>query len=148
MITRSILQVQVRSAADVVLARQRAQAIAEIAGFDAIKQTSFATAISEIARNAVQFAREGRVGFTIESYGNLHFLTASVIDNGPGIAPEQQEEVFARFHRSGAPRGEAALGLGLPLTRQFVEAHGGKVQLESALGKGTSVTLTIPRAPQ
>lgn len=86
MITRSILQVQVRSAADVVLARQRAQAIAEIAGFDTIKQTSFATAISEIARNAVQFAREGRVGFTVESYGNMHFLTASVIDNGPGIS--------------------------------------------------------------
>jgi signal transduction histidine kinase len=45
-------------------------------------------------------------------------------------------------------RGEAALGLGLPLTRQFVEAHGGRVELESALGKGTSVTLNIPRAPQ
>jgi signal transduction histidine kinase len=86
MITRSIIQVQVRSAADVVLARQRAQAIAELAGFDTIKQTSFATAISEIARNAVQFASEGRVAFMTESYGNLHFLVASAIDQGPGIA--------------------------------------------------------------
>lgn len=87
MITRSIIQVQLRAAADVVLARQRAQAIAELAGFDGIKQTSFATAISEIARNALQFATEGRVSFAIESYGNLHFLTASVVDQGPGIAP-------------------------------------------------------------
>ena len=86
MITRSIIQVQVRSAADVVLARQRAQAIAEIAQFDSIKQTSFATALSEIARNAVDFAGEARVSFAIESYGNLHFLTAQVTDNGPGIA--------------------------------------------------------------
>jgi signal transduction histidine kinase len=44
--------------------------------------------------------------------------------------------------------GDPALGLGLPLTRQFVEAHGGKVELESALGKGTTVTISIPRAPQ
>lgn len=86
MITRSINQIQVRSPADVVLVRQRAQAIAELAQFDSIKQTSFATAISEIARNAIQFAKEGRVVFAIESYGNLHFLTASVIDQGPGIA--------------------------------------------------------------
>ena len=40
------------------------------------------------------------------------------------------------------------LGLGLPLTRQFVEAHGGSVALESAVGKGTSITITVPRAPQ
>jgi signal transduction histidine kinase len=83
---RPIIQVQVRSTADVVLARQHAQTIAELARFDAIKQTSFATAISEIARNAVQFAGEARVCFGLESYGNLHFLTASVIDHGPGIA--------------------------------------------------------------
>jgi signal transduction histidine kinase len=42
-------------------------------------------------------------------------------------------------------RGEAALGLGLPLTRQFIEAHGGTVELQSKKGKGTTVTLTIPR---
>ena len=42
-------------------------------------------------------------------------------------------------------RGEAALGLGLPLTRQFIEAHGGTVELQSKKGKGTTVTLIIPR---
>ena len=41
--------------------------------------------------------------------------------------------------------GEAALGLGLPLTRQFIEAHGGTIGLESNKGKGTAVTLPIPR---
>jgi signal transduction histidine kinase len=55
--------------------------------------------------------------------------------------------VFDRFHRLSDDgfRGEAALGLGLPLTRQFIEAHGGTVELESRKGKGTTVTLTIPR---
>ena len=42
-------------------------------------------------------------------------------------------------------RGEAALGLGLPLTQQFIEAHGGTVELQSERGKGTTVILTVPR---
>jgi len=55
--------------------------------------------------------------------------------------------VFNRFDRvtEAGVRGEAALGLGLPLTQQFIEAHGGTVELESRKGKGTTVTLTIPR---
>jgi signal transduction histidine kinase len=55
--------------------------------------------------------------------------------------------VFNRFDRvvDAGVRGQAALGLGLPLTRQFVEAHGGTVELSSSKGKGTTVTLTIPR---
>jgi signal transduction histidine kinase len=55
--------------------------------------------------------------------------------------------VFDRFDRidEAGVRGEAALGLGLPLTRQFIEAHGGTIELESRKGKGTTVTLTIPR---
>ncbi len=103
--------------------------------------------VEHILRNAVAYTEEGGHVW-LKASGDEETASIIIVDNGPGIAPEQQEEVFARFHRSGAPRGEAALGLGLPLTRQFVEAHGGKVQLESALGKGTSVTLTIPRAPQ
>ena len=72
----------------------------------------------------------------------------TIVDDGPGIAargPGAGIRALPPFRRD---RGEAALGLGLPLTRQFVEAHGGTVELESALGKGTSVTITIPRAPQ
>ena len=55
--------------------------------------------------------------------------------------------VFDRFHRLGEATvsGEAALGLGLPLTRQFIEAHGGTVEIESQEGEGTTVTITVPR---
>jgi signal transduction histidine kinase len=103
--------------------------------------------VEHILRNAVAYTDEGG-HIWLKASGNDEAATIIIVDNGPGIPPEQQEQVFARFHKSGAARGEAALGLGLPLTRQFVEAHGGKVELESALGRGTSVTLTIPRAPQ
>lgn len=103
--------------------------------------------VEHILRNAVAYTDEGGL-IWLKASGDDEQATIVIVDNGPGIAPEQQEEVFARFHRSNAARGEAALGLGLPLTRQFIEAHGGTVALESALGKGTSVTITIPRAPQ
>lgn len=103
--------------------------------------------VEHILRNAVAYTDEGGL-IWLKASGDDDQATIVIVDNGPGIAPEQQEEVFARFHRSNAARGEAALGLGLPLTRQFIEAHGGTVALESALGKGTSVTITIPRAPQ
>jgi len=102
--------------------------------------------VEHILRNAVAYTDEGGHVW-LKAGGDDEQATITVVDDGPGIAKEDQAQVFARFHRSGA-RGEAALGLGLPLTRQFVEAHGGKVELESAIGKGTSVTLHIPRAPQ
>jgi signal transduction histidine kinase len=70
-----------------------------------------------------------------------------VRDNGSGIDKDDLPRVFNRFDRvtEAGVRGEAALGLGLPLTQQFIEAHGGSVELESKKGEGTLVTLTIPR---
>lgn len=103
--------------------------------------------VEHILRNAVAYTEEGG-HIWLKASGDEENATIIVVDDGPGIPPEQQEQVFVRFHRSGAARGEAALGLGLPLTRQFVEAHGGNVELESAVGKGTSITITVPRAPQ
>ena len=85
----------------------------------------------------------------LAAWGDDQKVTISVADNGQGIAPEHQQDVFTRFHRiGGVGKGDAALGLGLPLTRQFIEAHGGTVELESAVGKGTRVTMVVPRAPQ
>ena len=102
--------------------------------------------VEHILRNAVAYTDEGGHVW-LKAGGDDEQAIVTIVDDGPGIAKEDQAQMFARFHRSGS-RGDAALGLGLPLTRQFIEAHGGKVELESALGKGTSVTLTIPRAPQ
>jgi signal transduction histidine kinase len=104
--------------------------------------------IEHILRNAVAFTDEGG-HVLLKAHGTDEAVIVTVSDDGPGIDPEDQAQVFARFHRSGSTtRGDAALGLGLPLTRQFIEAHGGTVELQSELGKGTSVTMTIPRAPQ
>jgi signal transduction histidine kinase len=101
--------------------------------------------LEHILRNAVAYSNEGG-RISIEAAGDEQVATVSIADDGPGIPEEDQGQVFARFHRSGSTsRGDAALGLGLPLTRQFIEAHGGTVELHSAPGEGTRVTLKIPR---
>jgi signal transduction histidine kinase len=99
--------------------------------------------LEHVLRNAIAYTDKGRV--TLQSAGDDDQVTIRISDTGPGIAEEDQARVFDRFHRIAGIRGEAALGLGLPLARQFVEAHGGTVELQSALGQGTTIIITLPR---
>jgi signal transduction histidine kinase len=102
---------------------------------------------SNLVGNAIKFTREeGAVRVRAEAKGaELQF---SVSDNGPGIAAEQLPHVFDRFWqaRHGDRRGA---GLGLSIVRGIVEAHGGRVWVESQLGTGTTFHFTVPlqRAP-
>jgi signal transduction histidine kinase len=105
--------------------------------------------IEHVLENAAAYTdRNGKIA--LKAWGDDDNAVIQISDNGPGIAKKDQPRVFNRFDRvpHDLSRGEAALGLGLPLTRQFIEAHGGKVELTSAKGKGTTVTMTIPRAPK
>lgn len=72
-------------------------------------------------------------------------LLLRVSDTGRGIAPELQAAVFDRFRRVG-PRDQRGSGLGLAIVKAVVEGHGGYVELDSALGQGTTVTLVLPAA--
>jgi len=69
----------------------------------------------------------------------------AVADTGVGIAPEHQPFVFDRFRQAGTDR--RGVGLGLPIARGIVEAHGGRIWLESRLGEGTTVRFTLPAVP-
>jgi len=102
--------------------------------------------LEHVLDNAIAYTdRKGRI--RLEASGDDSQATIRIVDNGIGISKQDLPRVFERFDRinEAGVRGEAALGLGLPLTRQFLEAHGGTVELDSRKGKGTSVTLTIPR---
>jgi signal transduction histidine kinase len=70
----------------------------------------------------------------------------SVGDTGVGIAPEDQEAIFEEFRQVGSNYAQKreGTGLGLSLTRKFVELHGGKIWVESELGKGSIFTFTLP----
>jgi signal transduction histidine kinase/PAS domain-containing protein len=103
-------------------------------------------AIENVAINAVTYSGQGaRVLLHAKGSGSAALIAIS--DNGPGIAPVDQARVFDRFHRT-VTRGQgedSSIGLGLPLAKQFVEAHGGTVALETNLGAGTTVTFRLPR---
>jgi signal transduction histidine kinase len=70
----------------------------------------------------------------------------AVSDTGPGIAPEDQEAIFEAFRQVGTDvtRKREGTGLGLALTRRFVELHGGTIRVESAVGRGSTFTVRLP----
>ena len=99
--------------------------------------------LEHVLRNAIDYTDEGKVA--LSAWGDEGKAEVRVSDTGPGIAADDQLRVFERFTRVGGTHGDAALGLGLPLTRQFIEAHGGSVELQSRVGEGTAVSLVLPR---
>jgi signal transduction histidine kinase len=104
-------------------------------------------ALDNILRNAFAYTADGgRV--LLRAEGDTETALITVADNGRGIAITDQTRVFDRFARAEEGREEASVGLGLPLAKQFVEAHGGSIALESEPGEGTTVTIRLPRLPQ
>jgi signal transduction histidine kinase len=101
--------------------------------------------IEHLLRHAVAATPEGgRV--LLHADGNASRARIVVSDNGPGMDEAAAKAAFERFAEPGIqPGGERALGLGLPLAKQFVEAHGGDIALVSELGEGTLVTVELPR---
>jgi len=75
-------------------------------------------------------------------------VRVNVIDSGPGIPAGELAALFKPFYRGSAPLppGERSTGLGLPIARRIVEAHGGKIDVESREGHGSTFWFTIPVA--
>jgi len=69
----------------------------------------------------------------------------SVADTGVGIAPEDQEAIFEEFRQVGtADKKVEGTGLGLALSRKFIELHGGRIWVQSGVGQGSMFTFTLP----
>ncbi|MDQ4087560.1 MAG: PAS-domain containing protein, partial [Pseudomonadota bacterium] len=115
-------------------------------GFVIGDKRRLAQAVANVLDNGLAYTEAGgRV--LLRAEGDKGEARIIVSDNGRGIAPAEQARVFDRFHRNVDARGDEgpAVGLGLPLARQFVEAHGGRVELHSQPGEGTTVIITLPR---
>jgi hypothetical protein len=102
-------------------------------------------ALSNLVANALRYTpADGRVTIATEAKDGA--VLVSVSDTGPGIPPERQERIFERFVQEPDGGTAGAAGLGLAIVRDFVQAHGGRILLDSAPGRGTRFTLELPRS--
>ena len=99
--------------------------------------------VMNLLSNAVRFGAGKPIEVSLSADDELVRLT--VIDHGIGIAREDVERIFGRFERAVSTRHFGGLGLGLFLTREIVEAHGGQVLVESRHGEGSRFTVVLPR---
>ena len=100
--------------------------------------------------NAVKFTPDGGT-ITVRAVPQDGAALVSVRDTGIGIPERDQERIFEEFRQSGAASSRAAeaegTGLGLALTKSFVELHGGRIWVESEVGTGSTFHFTLPLAP-
>jgi len=122
--------IPIDSEIDIVTARQKGRDMAAQLGFSSTELTLIATAISEIARNIVEYAREGEIFLGIDQKGDKRGIVVIGCDNGPGI-PDIKLAM-----QDGYSTGKS-LGLGLPGAKRLMD----EFEIISEVGKGTKVTM-------
>ena len=99
--------------------------------------------------NALKFVPAGHGRVIVRLTTDARAATIEVSDNGPGIAPEQQPQVFEKFRQGGeANNRPQGTGLGLPISRQIVEHFGGRIWLQSRPGQGACFGFDLPWHPE
>lgn len=127
------LRLRIANEEDVVRARQRAREIAKSLGFGAVDQSRIATAVSELTRNVLRYATGGVGEVAIRELrpeSRAAGLEIVVRDEGPGIP--DLEAALREGYTSGS-----GLGVGLPGTKRLMD----EMEIESALGQGTAITI-------
>ena len=105
--------------------------------------------VTNLLNNAIRYSPEGsQIDINLNETDKA--VQISVSDNGPGIPDSDIEFVFNRFYRvdSSRDRASGGRGLGLSIAKEFVEAHGGNIWVESDYGNGSQFTFEIPKRTQ
>jgi signal transduction histidine kinase len=107
--------------------------------------TRLGQVLRNLLENAVKYSPQGGL-IVVRGETHSHQILISVADQGVGIAPEHLNRLFEKFFRvkSGASQATIGSGLGLPIARSIVQAHGGKIWAESRPGQGSTFYLTLP----
>ncbi|HZN72144.1 MAG TPA: ATP-binding protein [Micromonosporaceae bacterium] len=107
-----------------------------------------ATAVANLVENAIAYSTDGRQ-VTIAARGDADTVEIAVIDEGMGIATHDLDRVFERFYRADQARSRetGGTGLGLAIVKHIATNHGGRVEVASMLGVGSTFTLRLPSRP-
>lgn len=100
-------------------------------------------AVLVLVDNAARYGPPGE-RISLSSQTRWGELVIEVKDRGPGIREEELPRVFERFYRGGVPPEPRGSGLGLPIARTIVEAHGGRIEAASRVGEGTRMSIHLP----
>ena len=100
--------------------------------------------VANLLSNAIKYGNGQPIRISLESDGRS--ARVSVTDHGIGIAPEQQQRLFARFERGVSSRQYGGFGLGLWITRQVAEAMHGEISVDSRPGQGATFSIVLPLA--
>ena len=102
--------------------------------------------LGNVVGNAIKFTSEGHVTVRVQARGR--FAAVGVSDSGPGIAPEEQAAIFEEYRQAGdISARRVGTGLGLAITRRLVQMHGGFIEVQSDLGRGSRFTIVLPSEP-
>jgi len=105
--------------------------------------------LTNLISNAVKFtSSQGKIDVSVQKNG-VAWLQVSVADTGSGIAPEEANKIFDEFYQITQPGGKKSrgVGLGLAISKKLIEMHGGKMWVESVVGKGSTFSFTVPTGP-
>jgi signal transduction histidine kinase/CheY-like chemotaxis protein/HAMP domain-containing protein len=103
--------------------------------------------VSNLLTNAHLYTPEGGK-IAIRVGASRDHVSLSIADTGRGMSPEQVERLFDRFYRAdGRAASESGTGLGMAIVRSLVDLHEGEIDVESEIGRGTTITVRLPRAP-
>jgi signal transduction histidine kinase len=105
--------------------------------------------LENLVENAIKFSRAGgRITIEVREGETEHEVVVS--DEGKGIEPENLDRIFGKFFQAAdsATREQGGTGLGLAICKGIVEAHGGRIWVESVVGRGSSFHFTLPRTTE
>jgi signal transduction histidine kinase len=109
------------------------------------EREAFGRTLDNLLGNAIKFNRSGGIVSVAAHPGPGNAVTVEVTDTGMGIAPDEKERIFDRFYRGRGAAATPGTGIGLALVRSVVLRHGGQVEVDSALGHGSTFRIIWPR---